>query len=225
MRRAVLMMRQAISPRLAIRIFLNIAPLREKRQAFPPRTFLLERGKRVNKRSPEGWRLGRRGGRVGPLQEQTSTCSPRVLEPRAGHVAAISRPQNRRGERRSGPRIAAEAKIARADYPIDPLGRVDVGLSFGCARLRKDAETSEKATAASAMRLCPCRDTRRSRPACDASWAPLSDSARNRRPQGASPGIAGESYRAVARSAASAPSQPRAAARSLTAATNQSGAR
>ena len=35
MRRAVLMMRQAISPRLAIRILLNITPLREKRQSFP----------------------------------------------------------------------------------------------------------------------------------------------------------------------------------------------
>jgi hypothetical protein len=34
MRRAVLMTRQAISPRLAIRIVLNIAPLREKRPAF-----------------------------------------------------------------------------------------------------------------------------------------------------------------------------------------------
>jgi hypothetical protein len=37
------MMRQAISPRLAIRIVLNIAPLREKRPAFLQPSFLLER--------------------------------------------------------------------------------------------------------------------------------------------------------------------------------------
>jgi hypothetical protein len=52
MRRAVLMTRQAISPRLAIRIVLNIAPLREKPPAFLQGSFLLERRKRVN--NPEG---------------------------------------------------------------------------------------------------------------------------------------------------------------------------
>jgi hypothetical protein len=68
MRRAVLMTRQAISPRLAIRIVLNIAPLREKPPAFLQGSFLLERRKRVN--NPEGSPFAQWASQ---LQEQTST--------------------------------------------------------------------------------------------------------------------------------------------------------
>src|ERR1700692_3469532 len=71
MRRAVLMMRQAISPRLAIRIVLNMAPLREKRLAFLQRSFLWERRKRVNNRRRLG--PGRTSAVGGQPQEQTST--------------------------------------------------------------------------------------------------------------------------------------------------------
>src|ERR1700691_5861059 len=118
MRRAVLMTRQAISPRLAIRIVLNIAPLREKPPAFPQGSFLLERRKRVN--NPRRRAVCRRRAPRRPASGADFDLSPRVLKSRAGQVAAISRPESRRIKRRSGPRKAAEAKVSGSDGPIDP---------------------------------------------------------------------------------------------------------
>src|SRR6478672_1522452 len=66
--------------------------------------------------------------------------APRVLEPRAGEVATVGRPGIRPSERWSGPRMAAEAKIAGADLPIDPLSRICVRLRWRRAWLRKKAE-------------------------------------------------------------------------------------
>jgi len=151
---------------------------------------------------------------------------PGVLEPRAGEVAAMSRPRNWPGERRSGPRIAAEAKEARPDHPPCPFMRVDVLLSLSRARLRKDAEPDDGGGCERDSGFAQSRSPIDRGPPARAR---LSDSARNSRPQDGSSAVIGkdraESYRAVARRRAPAPDQPRAAARSLTAATNQSGAR
>src|SRR5580698_812808 len=96
MRRAVLITRQAISPRLAIRIVLNIAPLREKRLAFLQLPFLLERQKRVNSLGQSAIRL------QGPPASRTDfDLPPSVLQSRAGEVTAISRPDIRPRERGS----------------------------------------------------------------------------------------------------------------------------
>ena len=157
--------------------------LARKAPCFP--STVISMGTTEAGKQPKRLALGLRSARPGSGAD--FDLSPRVLQSRAGKVAAISRPEIRRGERRSGPRKAAEAKVAGANFPLDPLGRVAVGLSFGCARLTKDAEPEKSDAASDAAALVMAEIPLRSRPGALALLEPPhSDSARLRRPQGAS---------------------------------------
>src|ERR1700722_398206 len=131
MRRAVLMTRQAISPRLAIRILLNIAPLREKRFGFP--STVVSIGTTEAGKQPQT-------ARYSPGSGADFNLAPGVVQARAGEVAAKGRLKIRRSERGSGPRIAAEAKEAGPDLPVDPLRRIGPSLRLRRIRQSKDAK-------------------------------------------------------------------------------------
>ena len=198
MRRAVLMMRQAISPRLAIRIVLNIAPLRESAKLSLNGVFLLERGKRVNNCArPSASLIGRRPVRGERLSGADFDLSPSVLKPGAGEVAAVCRLERRPSERRPGPRISAEGREARGGHPFDPFGWIGVRLSFRRARLRKDPDRQERRRRAR-LQLWPCRDAPRTRRASRDAPA-LFDTARDRRPQGGFAGQGDRPGKAIAR--------------------------
>src|SRR5271166_1782769 len=146
MRRAVLMMRQAISPRLAIRILLNISAPTGKTGGLPLRAVSIgTMGSRKQPRAADAPAIFNSvkhadAAAVGSLSIADFDPPPSAFETRAGEVAAVSRRPNRPSERRPGPRMSAEPEVAWADHPGDWFGRVGRRLRLGRARLRKDAQ-------------------------------------------------------------------------------------
>src|SRR5271166_5745651 len=144
MRRAVLMMRQAISPRLAIRILLNISAPTGKTGGLPLRAVSIgTMGSRKQPRATNAPAIFNSvkhadAAAVGSLSIADFDPPPSAFETRAGEVAAVSRRPNRPSERRPGPRNSAEPEVAWAEHPGDWFGRV--GLGRGRARLRKEAQ-------------------------------------------------------------------------------------
>src|SRR5271166_718917 len=145
MRRAVLMMRQAISPRLAIRILLNISAPTGKTGGLPLRAVSIgTMGSRKQPRAADAPAIfnsvKQADAALGSLSIADFDPPPSAFDTRAGEVAAVSRRPNRPSERRPGPRMSAEPEVAWADHPGDRFGRVGLGLGLGRARLRKEAQ-------------------------------------------------------------------------------------